>query len=96
MKNQIIWKLIITKTNEENKDETDDELATKLHTMTAVPKTKYPVPMTANQEIGWDLEEIQTKNNWNKPKKSCNETKYAADYVTMTQVSPFANKGLGK
>ena len=81
-------------TQDENKeDEKDDELAAKLNTLSAVPKTKYPVPMTSNQEIGWDLGEIEYSKRWVHKKVSCNETKYAADYVTMTKVSPYANKG---
>ena len=82
----------------ENKveDEKDDELANKLNTLSAVPKTKYPVPMTASQEIGWDLGEIKETKRWVVPKRACQETKYAADYVTMTKFSPYANKGPGK
>ena len=76
--------------------EKDDELATKLNAYSAVPKTKYPVPMTSNQEIGWDLEEMDVKPRWNHSKKSCTETKYAAAYVTMTSYSPYVNKGPGK
>ena len=87
------------KAREEEKkkeDKKDDELEAKLNTLSAVPKTKYPVPMTSNQEIGWDLGEINYTKRWENPKVSCNETKYAADYVTMTKVSPYANKGAGK
>ena len=74
----------------------DDELNEKLNVISAVPKTKYPVPMTSNQEIGWDLGEIDSKSKWNYSKRSCKETKYAADYVTMTKFSPYASKGPGK
>ena len=55
------------KTKEEDKD---FELTAKLNTISAVPKTKYPIPMTASQEIGWDIEEIKTKPHWNYSKKS--------------------------
>ena len=34
------------------------DLKKKLNTLTAVPKKKYPFPMTANQEIGWDLDDV--------------------------------------
>ena len=74
----------------------DDELTQKLNGISAVPKTKYPVPMTASQEIGWDLEEMSQTKGWNFKKTTCNETKYAADYVSMTRVSPYANKGPAK
>ena len=86
-----------SKSAEEKKEDLkDDELTSKLNNISAVPKTKYPVPMTASQEIGWDLGEISSTSSWNRNKKSCNETKYAADYVTMTKFSPYANKGPGK
>ena len=52
--------------------------------------------MTASQEIGWDNEEIKTTKHWNHSRKTCNETKYASDYVTMTKFSPYASKGPGK
>ncbi|CAI2382432.1 unnamed protein product [Moneuplotes crassus] len=79
---------------EDSKEETkDDELEAKLNTLSAVPKTKYPIPMTSSQEIGWDLGEIDYTKRWNNSKKSCSETKYAADYVTMTKASPYARKG---
>ena len=34
------------------------DLKKKLNTLTAVPKKKYPFPMTAAQEIGWDLDDV--------------------------------------
>jgi len=34
------------------------ELKTKLDTLTSVPKKKYPFPMTANQEIGWENDDV--------------------------------------
>ena len=77
-------------------DKKDDELATKLNNFSAVPKSKYPVPMTANQEIGWDLDEVDVRSRWNHSKKTCTETKYAAAYVTMTKHSPYVSKGPGK
>ena len=46
-----------------------EELKTKLDTLTSVPKKKYPFPMTANQEIGWDNDDVSTaqqlENNLN-------------------------------
>ena len=85
------------KSKEELKEEMkDDELKDKLNTLSAVPKTKYPIPMTSSHEIGWDIGEIDSKSRWNYSKKSCKETKYASDYVTMTKFSPYASKGPGK
>lgn len=80
------------------------ELKRKLDTLVAVPKKKYPFPMTTNQEIGWDNDEVKffyylnfqvydkfkPKHGYNK--KSCPETKYASDYVTMTKRSPYATR----
>ena len=76
---------------EENK-ESMQELKKKLEVLTTIPKKKYPYPMTANQEIGWD---VDTMFNEHRPKYAFNkmhfaETKYANDYVTMTRRSPFA------
>jgi hypothetical protein len=34
------------------------ELKTKLDTLTSCPKKKYPFPMTSNQEIGWDNDDV--------------------------------------
>ena len=82
------------KNKEENK-ESMDALKKKLEVLTTVPKKKYPYPMTAAQEVGWDSD---TLFNAHRPKYGFNrhtyaETKYANDYVTMTHKSPFvANK----
>jgi hypothetical protein len=35
-----------------------EALKTKLNTLTSVPKKKYPFPMTSNQEIGWDNDDV--------------------------------------
>jgi len=73
------------------------ELKTKLGTLTSVPKEKYMLPMTTNQQFGWDLEEFNFKPKWTHQKKQCTETKYANDYVTMTKKSPYSNQlGSGK
>ena len=68
-------------------------LTKKLEVLTTIPKKKYPYPMTAAQELGWDND---TMFDVHRPKYSFNrqayaETKYADDYVTMTHRSPFAN-----
>ena len=34
------------------------ELKTKLDTLTSGPRKKYPFPMTSNQEIGWESEDV--------------------------------------
>ena len=79
--------------NEESK-ESMMALTKKLEVLTTVPKKKYPYPMTASQEIGWDndtmFEVHRPKYNYNK--RQFAETKYASDYVTMTHKSPFAQQ----
>lgn len=66
-------------------------LKKKLEILTTVPKKKYPFPVTAAQEVGWDNEELfeihRPKYAYNRG--LCNETKYANDYVIMTHKSPF-------
>jgi len=44
--------------NPEDTEKEMEELKTKLETLTSVPKKKYPFPMTANQEMGWDIDEV--------------------------------------
>ena len=41
-----------------------EELKKKLDTLSAVPKKKYPFPLTANQEIGWDHEVVIYRSNF--------------------------------
>ena len=72
-------------------EESMGALKKKLEVLTALPKKKYPYPMTASQEIGWNEEMFavhRPKYSFNR--KMFDETKYASDYVTMTQRSPFA------
>jgi FAM183A and FAM183B related len=68
-------------------------LKKKLEVLTSIPKKKYPFPVTAAQEVGWDNDELfhahRPKYAYNKG--SCAETKYANDYVIMTHKSPFLN-----
>ena len=82
--------------NPEDTEKEMFEMKAKLSTLAAVPKQKYNFPQTANQEIGW-LNDDEDSFNKFRPKypfnkKSCPETKYASDYVTMTKKSPYANK----
>jgi hypothetical protein len=44
--------------NPEETEKDMEELKRKLDTLTAVPKKKYPFPMTSNQEIGWDNDDV--------------------------------------
>jgi hypothetical protein len=38
------------------------ELKAKLDTLSAVPKKKYPFPLTSSHEIGWDHQEVKYTN----------------------------------
>ena len=51
--------------------------------------------MTSAQEVGWDMDtEFKTyKPKYTFNKNSCDECKYANDYVTFNNRSPFASKG---
>ena len=78
---------------EENK-ESMLALTKKLEVLTTIPKKKYPYPMTASQEIGWDMD---SQYNDHAPKYTFNrklydETKYANNYVTSFHVSPFVSR----
>ena len=73
-------------------DETEQQLKTKLLTMTAPPKMKATYAVTSASEVGWDGEMPLTKQTWGYSKPSCDETKYASAYFTMTRRSPFSNK----
>ena len=53
---------------EENK-EAMKTLEKKLEVLTTIPKKKYPYPMTAAQEVGWDVDEMFDVH---KPKYSFN------------------------
>ena len=68
------------------------ELKEKLDALKRVPKSKNNLPMTTNQELGWDMDtEFKThKPSYGFNKTMCNECKYANSYVTMTSRSPFA------
>ena len=54
---------------EEGKTEDDDTLKKKLEVIGSIPKKKYPYPMTAAQEVGWD---VDTLFDAHKPKYSFN------------------------
>ena len=72
--------------------ETEQELKTKLLTMTAPPKLKSTYAVTSASEVGWDGEMPLTKQTWGHGKPKCAETSYASAYFTMTRRSPFSNK----
>jgi len=46
-----------------------ETLKKKLAVLTTIPKKKYPYPMTAAQEVGWDIDEMMDVH---KPKYSFN------------------------
>ena len=63
----------------------DDELRLKLNTLAQLPKQKFSYPMTAAQEIGWDMDtEFKTYvPKEPKNKNMCPECKYADNFVTF-------------
>ena len=70
-----------------------DALKKKLEVLTNIPKKKYPYPMTAAQEVGWDSDVLF---NAHKPKysfnrKLCAEVAYVDAYVTAMHKSPLVN-----
>ena len=76
---------------EESKtEEGDDTLKKKLEVLGAVPKKKYPYPMTAAQEVGWDMDNFYDAH---KPKYSFNrqtqaECQYANNYILTFHKNP--------
>jgi hypothetical protein len=85
---------------EETKDYSEglsQEVKDKLLNSTAPPKAKSFYPQTSNQEVGWDADMVictqpQFKQTWNYTKPSCEETRYASTYITMTRKSPYSSK----
>ena len=68
-------------------------LKEKLDALKKVPKNKFNLPMTAAQELGWDMD-TDMKNHQSAGtanRRMCAETQYAASYVTMTAKNPFAS-----
>ena len=67
-------------------------LQEKLEKLKREPKKKFNYPQTAAQELGWDMdtEYAHHRPQYGLNKALCAETRYANDYFTMKQVSPFA------
>ena len=88
------------KKNEDNYEEIKKELgeayAKTIKKVAQVPKEKYSYPMTTTQELGWDLNAFQSSSKFAYQRCQCNETKYAANYITMSHVSPFADQHKAK
>ena len=71
-----------------------DALKKKLEVLNTIPKKKYPYPMTAAQEVGWENDMLFGVH---KPKYSFNrqmydETKFANEYQIANHTSPFASR----
>eukprot|EP00741_Cyanophora_paradoxa_P004526 tig00000808_g4395.t1 len=59
-----------------------------------VPKEKYSVPQTTAQTVGWDhvpLVPPSCPERFRRPKDSCYETAYAAEYVKSMGKNPFSS-----
>eukprot|EP00742_Colponemidia_sp_Colp-10_P002932 GILJ01003129.1.p1 GENE.GILJ01003129.1~~GILJ01003129.1.p1 ORF type:complete len:162 (-),score=24.30 GILJ01003129.1:164-649(-) len=61
------------------------------------PKEKFTMPLTANQEYGWDVDgdkEAHSKNRrWYYGQPSSDVTQYADSYLSMLGSNPFIRKG---
>ena len=71
-------------------EEGDDTLKKKLEVIGSIPKKKYPYPMTAAQEVGWDMDTLYDAH---KPKYSFNrqtqaECQYANNYILTFHQNP--------
>ena len=78
------------KEEEKKTEESDDQLKKKLEVLGSIPKKKYPYPMTAAQEVGWDVDVLFDAH---KPKYSFNrqtqdECKYANNYILTFHQNP--------
>ena len=78
--------------NQDN-DENMTALKKKLEVLTSGPKSKYPYPMTASQEMGWENDELFHKHRpkYGFNRKTYHETQFANHYVTTFHKSPFAS-----
>ena len=81
---------------EEIKKELGDAYALTIKKVTQVPKEKYHHPMTTSQEFGWDTNAFHGSKKFEYQRHQCDETKYAANYITMSHMSPFADQHKAK
>ncbi len=77
---------------EEIKKELGDAYSSTLQKVAQVPKEKYGHPMTSNQELGWHADVAVPSKKFVFKRHQCPETTYAANYITMSHVSPFADQ----
>ena len=71
-----------------------EALKRKLEVLTNIPKKKYPYPMTAAQEVGWESDNLfdQHRPKYTFNKNMCPETNYVDNYVRMLHRNPLASK----
>ena len=86
----------------------NEKLEKTLKLITLVPKQKYQMPQTSNQEIGWFSNQLVfifkishngkikkktiAPSKWNHKLRSNEITKFANDYFEMTKTNPFTLK----
>ena len=56
------------------------------------PSEKYVTPLTSSQEFGWDRSEYLNWKTKKHPRQTCDVTRYADEYQSLTGQSPYANK----
>ncbi len=93
----IIPEKVTSKKPEDNYEEVKKELgeaySSTIKKVTQSPKEKYSYPMTTSQEFGWDAGAMQKLGKkFVYPRSQCDETKYAANYISMAHTSPFADQ----
>ncbi|KRX07382.1 hypothetical protein PPERSA_06997 [Pseudocohnilembus persalinus] len=72
----------------------NEKLERTLKSVTLVPRQKYDMPLTRNQEIGWFHQQLNIPKNTKESKiEQCDITKFADNYYQMTKFSPYSNKG---
>ncbi|EAR87567.1 hypothetical protein TTHERM_00070740 (macronuclear) [Tetrahymena thermophila SB210] len=68
----------------------NEKLDKTLKTVTLVPRQKYDLPQTRNQEIGWFTNQLHVqKPTKNHSIQKCEITKFVDDYYEMTKINPF-------
>ena len=77
---------------EKLKTDLGESYTTGIQRVSKSPKDKYPYPMTESQELGWHKGLLGFNKKFSYPRSQCIETKYADNYISMLQTSPYASQ----